>query len=98
LKTRKLGNSSLNLTTIGMDLANGWLKSMWLGPQDDQDSITSIRRVWKGGINWIDTAPNYGNGHSEEVSVWPLKEYLQSRLFPPNVFYVETGWITGRAS
>jgi aryl-alcohol dehydrogenase-like predicted oxidoreductase len=37
------------------------------GPQDDLDSITSIRRGLERGINWIDTSPNYGMGHSEEV-------------------------------
>ena len=74
MKTRKLGNSSLNLTTIGIGTwpmagsrVCGW------GPQDDQDSITSIRRGLEGGINWIDTAPNYGNGHSEEVVGMAIK-------------------------
>ncbi len=41
-------------------------KTGW-GPQDDRDSIVSIRRGLERGINWIDTAPNYGLGHSEEV-------------------------------
>ena len=37
------------------------------GPQDDGDSIAAIRRALDRGINWIDTAPAYGLGHSEAV-------------------------------
>ena len=38
-----------------------------------KDSITSIRRGLERGINWIDTAPNYGLGHSEEVVGMAIK-------------------------
>jgi aryl-alcohol dehydrogenase-like predicted oxidoreductase len=37
------------------------------GPQDDQESIAAIRRAVELGVNWIDTAAQYGHGHSEEV-------------------------------
>ncbi|MGH8288948.1 MAG: aldo/keto reductase [Steroidobacteraceae bacterium] len=33
----------------------------------DEVSIAAIRRAIECGINWIDTAPIYGRGHSEEV-------------------------------
>ena len=68
MKTRRLGNSDLNLTTVGIGTwpMSGSGRTGW-GPQDDKDSITSIRRGLERGINWIDTAPNYGLGHSEEV-------------------------------
>jgi len=46
---------------------NGW------GLQDDQDSITSTRRGLEFGITWIDTAPNYGLGHFEEVVGMAIK-------------------------
>ena len=66
MKTRKLGGTNLSLTTVGIGTwpmagagGGGW------GPQDDKDSIVSIRRGLERGINWIDTAPNYGKGHSE---------------------------------
>jgi aryl-alcohol dehydrogenase-like predicted oxidoreductase len=36
-------------------------------PLDDETSIAAIRRAIERGINWIDTAPIYGLGHSEEV-------------------------------
>jgi aryl-alcohol dehydrogenase-like predicted oxidoreductase len=37
------------------------------GPQDDSDSIAAIHRAVELGINWIDTAAVYGNGHAELV-------------------------------
>lgn len=69
METRKLGYSDLQLTPVGLgtwaigggDNPYGW------GPQDDQDSIATIRRALDLGINWIDTAAGYGKGHSEEV-------------------------------
>jgi aryl-alcohol dehydrogenase-like predicted oxidoreductase len=68
LKTRRLGMTPLNLTTIGIGswVMGGPYKFGW-GPQDDQDSINAIHRGLELGINWIDTAPNYGLGHAEEV-------------------------------
>jgi aryl-alcohol dehydrogenase-like predicted oxidoreductase len=37
------------------------------GPQDDEDSIASIRHAVAQGVNWIDTAAVYGNGHAERI-------------------------------
>jgi aryl-alcohol dehydrogenase-like predicted oxidoreductase len=43
----------------------GWWHA-W-GDQDDEQSIAAIRRAVELGVNWVDTAPIYGLGHSEEV-------------------------------
>ncbi|MBO2453584.1 aldo/keto reductase [Actinomadura barringtoniae] len=43
----------------------GW-RYAW-GPQDDAESIATIRHAVEQGVNWIDTAAVYGLGHSEEV-------------------------------
>lgn len=66
--TRTLGNSSLKLTPIGLGAwaIGGEWRFGW-GPQDDAESIATIRRAIDLGINWIDTAAVYGVGHSEEV-------------------------------
>src|SRR3954451_20733882 len=69
MQTRRLGNSDLEITPIGFGAwaigGPGWAFA-W-GPQDDDDSIASIREALDLGINWIDTAAVYGLGHSEEV-------------------------------
>ena len=69
MRTKKLGYTDLNLTTIGLGTwaigGSGWEFS-W-GPQDDEQSIAAIHRAIDLGINWIDTAPVYGLGHSEEI-------------------------------
>src|SRR4030088_974018 len=69
LPTRPLGSSGLNITTVGFGSwavgGGGW--SFGWGPQDDSDSIATMRHALDLGINWIDTAAVYGLGHSEEV-------------------------------
>ena len=37
------------------------------GPQDDEDSIATIHHAVARGVNWIDTAAVYGNGHAEQI-------------------------------
>ena len=69
MQTKQLGNSDLNITTIGFGawaIGGTGYEFSW-GPQDDQASIEAIHRALELGINWIDTAPGYGVGHSEEI-------------------------------
>ena len=69
MQTRRLGNSDLMITTVGYGSwaigGSGW-EYAW-GPQNDNDSISAIRRALALGVNWIDTAAVYGLGHAEEV-------------------------------
>lgn len=68
MRTRKLGYSDLYLTTVGLGTwAIGGPWQWGWGPQDDAESIAAIHRALELGINWIDTAPAYGVGHSEEI-------------------------------
>jgi aryl-alcohol dehydrogenase-like predicted oxidoreductase len=68
MQTRKLGYSDLYLTTVGLGTwAIGGEWQWGWGPQDDTESIAAIQRAIDLGINWIDTAPAYGLGHSEEI-------------------------------
>ncbi|MGH9720043.1 MAG: aldo/keto reductase [Bryobacteraceae bacterium] len=75
MQTRRLGNSDLELTPIGIGAwamgGGGWAFA-W-GPQDDNDSVSAIHAALDGGVNWIDTAAVYGLGHSEEVVARALK-------------------------
>ena len=69
MKTRKLGNSDLEISPIGFGawaIGGGDWQFGW-GAQDESDSIAAIHRALELGINWIDTAAVYGLGHSEEV-------------------------------
>jgi aryl-alcohol dehydrogenase-like predicted oxidoreductase len=69
MKTHPLGNSDLFVSPIGFGAwaigGGGWAFA-W-GEQDDADSIAAIHESLELGVNWIDTAPVYGLGHSEEV-------------------------------
>jgi aryl-alcohol dehydrogenase-like predicted oxidoreductase len=69
MEKRTLGNSDLLITRLGIGAwamgGGGW--AFGWGPQDDSESIESIRAGISAGMNWIDTAAVYGLGHSEEV-------------------------------
>ncbi|MFN2571337.1 MAG: aldo/keto reductase [Gemmatimonadales bacterium] len=69
LPLRQLGTTDLELTRVGFGAwaigGGGW--SFAWGPQDDNESIAAMNHAIERGINWIDTAPVYGLGHSEEV-------------------------------
>ncbi len=76
MKTRRLGWSEVNLSTIGFGgwaIGGGGWKFSW-GPQDDRESVSAIRRALELGVNWIDTAAVYGLGHSEEIVGKALKQ------------------------
>lgn len=75
MQTRKLGFTDLNLTTVGLGTwAIGGPWQFGWGPQDDQQAIAAIIEAAELGINWIDTAPIYGCGHSEELIGQALKQ------------------------
>lgn len=85
METKKLGNSDLNITKIGFGawaIGGTGYEFAW-GPQDDQESIDAIHRALDLGINWIDTAPAYGVGHSEEIIATALAKWSGS---PPLIF------------
>jgi aryl-alcohol dehydrogenase-like predicted oxidoreductase len=93
MKTRKLGSTPLNLSVVGLGtwpMANteefGW------GPQNDRDSIATIHRALELGINWIDSAPIYGLGHSEEVVGMALKGLAKKPIIATKaLFYWKPG-------
>ena len=84
MQKKRLGNSDLDLTPIGVGAwaigGGGW--AFGWGPQDDAQSIAAIHAALDGGVNWIDTAAVYGLGHSEEV----VARALEGRSNRPYVF------------
>jgi len=68
MQTRKLGQTDLVLTTVGLGTwAMGGPWQYGWGPQDNGEAVAAIHEALDAGINWIDTAPAYGLGHSEEL-------------------------------
>jgi aryl-alcohol dehydrogenase-like predicted oxidoreductase len=65
METIAVSTTNLRVSRIGLGTwaMGGW---MW-GGADDDASIATIHRALDQGITLIDTAPVYGQGHSEEV-------------------------------
>jgi aryl-alcohol dehydrogenase-like predicted oxidoreductase len=79
MQTRRLGYTDLELTTVGLGTwAMGGPWQFGWGQQDDGEAIDTILTALEKGINWIDTAPVYGCGHSEELVGKALKQTSQS--------------------
>ena len=93
MKTRKLGFSDLNLTTIGFGtyaLGGGNWEWGW-GPQDDANSIAAMHRGLEQGINWIDAAAAYGLGHAENGR-GIFDHVSEAQLHPPHTSLAEELW------
>jgi aryl-alcohol dehydrogenase-like predicted oxidoreductase len=57
--------SMLALSRVGL---GAWVfGGVGWGPQDDADSVDTIRRAVQRGVDWIDTAAVYGGGHAERI-------------------------------
>lgn len=82
MRMKKLGRTGLELSVIGLGtwaIGGGDWAFSW-GCQDDKESIATIRNALDLGINWIDTAPVYGLGHSEEIVGKALQEVQNKPL------------------
>ena len=83
MSTRTLGNSDLQITPVGVGawaIGGAGYEFAW-GAQDDQDSVAAIHRALELGVNWIDTAPVYGLGHSEEIVAKALQSWRGARPY-----------------
>jgi len=81
MQMRQLGYTDLKLTTVGLGTwAMGGPWQFGWGPQNDNEAIAAISAALDEGINWIDTAPVYGLGHSEELIAKALKQTRQKPL------------------
>ena len=71
MKHRTFGRSGIKVSEVifGAGAVGGILIH-----KDDATKREAIRRAIAGGINWIDTAAQYGNGKSEEALGWLLPE------------------------
>lgn len=69
MRTTPLGTTGMQISRVGFGAwaigGGGW--DWGWGRQGDDDSVAAIHRALELGVNWIDTAAQYGFGHSEEV-------------------------------
>jgi L-galactose dehydrogenase/L-glyceraldehyde 3-phosphate reductase len=71
MKFRDFGNSGIKISEIVFGAgAQGGI----VFRPDRQTRLEAVRRALDYGINWIDTAAQYGNGESEDNLGWILKE------------------------
>ena len=71
MKYRDFGSSGLQISEIVFGA--GAVGGVVFRP-DRATRLEAVRRGLEYGINWIDTAPSYGDGQSEENLGWILKE------------------------
>lgn len=71
MKHRTFGRSGIKVSEV---IFGGGAVGGILVYKDDATKREAIRRALAGGINWIDTAAQYGNGKSEEALGWLLPE------------------------
>ena len=66
--TQRLGSSGPEISVLGFGTwaLGGRYRFGW-GAADDEESVAAIRRAVESGVTWVDTAPTYGDGHSELV-------------------------------
>lgn len=87
MQYRKLGRTNWEVSTIGYG-AWGIGGKQWLGGSDDE-SVRALRRAIELGLNFIDTALAYGDGHSEQLVGQVVREtrqkiYVATKVPPKN--------------
>jgi aryl-alcohol dehydrogenase-like predicted oxidoreductase len=87
MRYRKLGRSGLEISELGYG-AWGIGATHWVGADDDI-SRAALRAAIAGGVNFIDTALAYGDGHSESLVGEVVRAasetiYVASKIPPQN--------------
>jgi aryl-alcohol dehydrogenase-like predicted oxidoreductase len=87
MRYRKLGRTGFHVSEMGY---GGWGigGAEWLG-SDDSHSLDALRHAIELGLNFIDTALVYGDGHSEQLVGQVVREtghkiYVSSKVPPKN--------------
>ena len=90
MRYRKLGRTGWNISEIGYG-AWGIGGSQWKG-SSDEEALAALRRAIGLGLNFIDTALAYGEGHSEQLVGRIAREgigpvYLATKVPPKNLLW-----------
>jgi len=65
MRYRAVGQSGIEASVVAF---GAWAVGGWFwGGADDEDSMAAIRKALDAGVTFIDTAPAYGLGRSEEI-------------------------------
>lgn len=67
---QELGNSGLLVSRLGLGCMG---MSEWYGPTNDEESLATVHLAIDSGVNFLDTADVYGNGHNESLLGRALK-------------------------
>jgi aryl-alcohol dehydrogenase-like predicted oxidoreductase len=87
MQYRKLGRTGLQVSELGYG-AWGIGKVNWVGA-DDEASLRALRQAIEQGVNFIDSALAYGNGHSEKLVGQAVREaqgtvHVATKIPPKN--------------
>ena len=74
MKTRRFGRTGLQVSELAF--GGGYVGGILI-LADDETRRRALRRAFDAGINWIDTAPLYGQGRSEEALGRLLQEFSE---------------------
>ncbi len=90
MRYRKLGRTNYDVSEMGYG-AWGIGGKQWLGGSDDE-SLKALRRAIDLGVNLIDTALAYGEGHSEQLVGQVVREtghkiYVATKVPPKNLLW-----------
>jgi aryl-alcohol dehydrogenase-like predicted oxidoreductase len=93
MRYRRLGNTGIDVSEIGYG-AWGIGGKQWLGGEDNE-SLNALRRSFELGVNFVDTALAYGDGHSEQLVGKAVKNaaakiYLATKIPPKNRIWPAT--------
>ena len=84
MQLRLLGKTGIKISPIIMGTWQAG-RQMWAGI-DDQETTRAIRVAVEAGINTIDTAPVYGNGHSERIIAKAIGDIRDQVVIATKVF------------
>jgi aryl-alcohol dehydrogenase-like predicted oxidoreductase len=71
MKYRELGRTGWQVSEVSF---GAWAIGGSWGAVDDQESVAALHKALDLGVNFIDTADVYGDGHSERLIAGVLKE------------------------
>lgn len=83
MNKRTLGRTGLQVSEIGFG-AWGLGGNQWRGHRED-DALAALRHALENGLNFIDTALAYNDGHSEQLIARTLKETGAAALIATKV-------------